>query len=73
VGEVIYPYRHLKTVFIAVVLELLPSVAICIRLGGRQHSMQIRHRIVSASPEHVFDVSSLVCEFPFETKGGDAS
>jgi len=31
--EVIYSYRHLKTIFITVVLELPPSVAICIRLG----------------------------------------
>jgi hypothetical protein len=68
-GEVIYSYRHLKTIFIAVVLDLLPTVTMFMWLGGRWHSMQISHR----SREHVFDVSSLVCEFPLETKDGVAS
>jgi hypothetical protein len=71
-GNVIYSCQHIKkTSFVAVVLKFPPSVAICIRLGGRRCSMQNRHRIVSVSREHVFDVS-LVCDFPFATKGGFA-
>jgi len=47
-------------------LRLPPSVATCLRLSDRRHSMLGRHRIVSARREHIVIVSSSVYDIPLE-------
>lgn len=45
------------------------SLAICLRLTDRRHSMLRRHRIVFAHREYIVIVSSSVSEVLYETKG----
>ena len=45
------------------------SLAICLRLSARRHSMLRRHRIVFTHREHIVIVSSSVSEVLNDTKG----
>lgn len=49
------------------------SLAICLRLTNRRHSMLRRHRIVFAHREYIVIVSSSVSEILYETKGSAVS